>query len=51
MKTAIENIITEIKTQLQIDDLALFLNNSQPSQLLLDLRENFSDIVQIEWNR
>ena len=47
----IEDIIQAIKDGLQIDHLNLFLDNKNPSQLLLDLRDQFSDLVNIDWNR
>jgi energy-coupling factor transporter ATP-binding protein EcfA2 len=47
----IEDIIQAIKDGLQIDHLNLFLDNKNSSQLLLDLRDQFSDLVNIDWNR
>ncbi|QUS60353.1 NACHT domain-containing NTPase [Synechocystis sp. PCC 7338] len=47
----IEEIILAIRDELQVDEFNLFLDNKNPSQLLLDLRDQFSDLVNIEWNR
>ncbi|AIE73889.1 MULTISPECIES: NACHT domain-containing NTPase [unclassified Synechocystis] len=47
----IEDIFIEIKDQLKINDLVLFLDNRQPSQLLLETCDQFNDLVKIEWNR
>lgn len=47
----IEDIFRSIKNELKVEKLDLFLNNENPSQLLLDLREQFSDLVNIDWNR
>ena len=47
----IEDIFLAIKNELQVEKLDLFLDNKNPSQLLLDLRDQFSDLVNIDWNR
>ncbi|MBE9193824.1 NACHT domain-containing protein [Synechocystis sp. LEGE 06083] len=47
----IEDIILFIKNEIQIEKLDLFLDNKNPSQLLLELCEQFNDLVNIEWNR
>jgi len=47
----IEDILLALKNELQVEKLDLFLDNKNPSQLLLDLRDKFSDLVNIDWNR
>ena len=47
----LEEVFIDLKELLQTENIALFLGNDKPSQLLQEFCDQLSDFVQIDWNR
>ena len=47
----LEAIFIDLKELLKTENIALFLGNDKPSQLLQEFCDQLSDFVQIDWNR
>jgi hypothetical protein len=47
----LEAVFIDLKELLRTENIALFLGNDKPSQLLQEFCDQLSDFVQIDWNR